>query len=83
MKIKTKLSVRLTLALIFAAFTAVMVFLASLGGYWLVAIAAVIGFSVGIEVFKEEMSKNTDIPEDWYNDVGPTDEYFGKTKTKH
>ena len=82
MKVKTKLSLKLTVALIFAVFTTVMVFLASLGGYWLVAIAAILGFITGGQVWKEEMAINTDIPEDWYNDVGTIEKDFGKS-TKH
>ena len=77
-----KITFALAGAIMFALVTAVTVFLATIGGYWLVAISATIGAYAGTTVLKEEKA-NSDIPEDWYNDVGPTDEYFGKTKTKH
>ena len=80
MKIKTKLATRIAITLIFAAFTAVMVLLASLGGYWLVAISAILGFATGGLVWNEAEARVSTIPDDWYNDVGDVSRDFGKTK---
>ena len=72
-----KISHALAGAILFGLIVAVTVFLAELGGYWLAAIAATIGAYLGVRVAQE---RNTDIPEDWYNDVGDVSKDFGKTK---
>ena len=76
---KNKFTFALAGAILLGLITAVTVFLALFIGYWLVLITAFIGASVGLTLLKEE---NTNIPEDWYNDVGDISKDFGKT-TKH
>ena len=78
---RNKFTFALAGAILLGLLTAVTIFIALFIGYWLVIISATIGAYLGMTVLKEEKAK-TDIPEDWYKDVGATDEYFGKT-TKH
>ena len=78
---RNKFTFALAGAILLGLLTAVTIFIALFIGYWLVIISATIGAYLGMTVLKEEKAK-TDIPEDWYNDVGATNEYFGKT-TKH
>ena len=80
----SKITHALAGAILLGGVTAITVFLSVIGGYWLVAISAVIGAYAGTRVVSERRTAGfDDIPDDWYEDVGPTDEYFGKTKTKH
>ena len=78
---KNKFTFALAGAILLGLITAVTVFLAIFIGYWLVMISAFVGASVGLIMLKEEKAK-TDIPEDWYKDVGDVSRDFGKT-TKH
>ena len=78
---KNKFTFALAGAILLGLITAVTVFLALFIGYWLVLITSFIGASVGLTILKEEKT-NSDIPEDWYNDVGTDTEEIGKT-TKH
>ena len=79
---KNKFSFALAGAILFGLITAVTIFIAIFVGYWLVLISGTIGAYIGMTVLKEEKAK-TDIPEDWYNDVGDVSKDFGKKTTKH
>ena len=74
---RNKFTFALAGAILLSLITAVTVFIALFIGYWLVLITAFIGASVGLTMLKEE---NTNIPEDWYNDVGTDTKDVGKTK---
>ena len=64
-----KITFALAGAILMGLITAVTVFLAIFIGYWLVMITAFIGASVGLTMLKER-EENSEIPEDWYQDVG-------------
>ena len=81
MLVKNKFTFALAGAILLSLITAVTVFIAMFIGYWLVMITAFIGAYLGTIVLKEEKA-HTDIPEDWYKDVGDVSRDFGKT-TKH
>ena len=78
---RNKYAFALAGAILLGLITAISIFIAIFIGYWLVLISATIGAYVGLTVLKEEKAKS-DIPEDWYNDVGDVSREFGKT-TKH
>ena len=77
----SKITHALAGAILFGVTTAIIVFLSTIGGYWLSAITAVIGAYAGIRVIAERKEEGFgDIPEDWYNDVGTDTKDVGKTK---
>ena len=79
---RNKFTFALAGAILLGLITAISIFIAIFIGYWLVLISATIGAYVGLTVLKEEDKAKTDIPDDWYNDVGDVSREFGKT-TKH
>ena len=82
MSMRNKYAFALAGAILLGLITAISIFIAIFIGYWLVLISATIGAYVGLTVLKEEDKAKTDIPDDWYNDVGDVSREFGKT-TKH